>query len=134
MELPITAVFWGFLFKIIMETEGVTTEDIIINANLHAGPFVVLCIDMILNSFRFPKRHFHAVTIFQILYGIVNLTYSLFAHIIYQPIDWVSVLSYVLILSTLGMSFFMHWLGRLIFRRWKMPKIDLVINQEKLID
>ena len=32
------------------------------------------------------------------------------------------------------MSFFMHWLGRLIFRRWKMPKIDLMIAQEKLID
>lgn len=86
---------------------------------MHAGPFIVLCIDMALNTFRFPKRHFHAVTLFQLLYGVVNLSYSLAAHIIYKPIDWISFLSYVLILSSVAMSLFMHWIGRLIFRRCK---------------
>lgn len=89
-----------------------TLEVIIINANLHAGPLVTLVLDMIYNSFSFPKQHFHAVIFFSVLYGIVNLSYSLTATIIYKPIDWVSILSYALLGAAVLMAFLMHWLGQ----------------------
>lgn len=104
--------------------EGVTTEIIIINANLHAGPLVVLILDMFYNTFSFPPQHFHTVLFFSLLYGIVNLTYSLACHIIYKPIDWVSILSYILMGGAIVMAFIMHWLGRFIFQKCKKDKIQ----------
>lgn len=102
----------------------VSIEVIIVNANLHAGPFIVLCLDMAYNSFSFPQQHFHIVLLFGFLYAIVNLSYSLAAHIIYQPIDWVSILSYALMVGAVVMTFFMHWLGRYIYRKFKKEKMD----------
>lgn len=122
VELPITLIFWGFLFKLILEMD-VTLEVIIVNANLHAGPLIVLCVDTIYNSFSFPSQHFHAVLLFGFLYGVVNLSYSLAAHIIYQPIDWVSILSYALMIGAVALTFLMHWLGRYIYRKFKKEKM-----------
>jgi fluoride ion exporter CrcB/FEX len=104
--------------------KDVTLEIIVVNANLHAAPIVMLCIDMVYNTFRFPKRHFHIVLAFGVLYAIINLSYSLSAHIIYKPIDWVSILSYILMGSSVVMAFIMHWLGRYIFRKCKKHKVE----------
>ncbi len=98
-------------------------EVIIVNANLHAAPLIALVLDILYNSFSFPKQHFHAVLFFSILYGIVNLAYSLTATIIYKPIDWVSILSYVLLIAAVLMAFFMHWLGRYMYNKWKRDKM-----------
>ena len=71
---------------------------------------------------------------------VVNLAYSLAAHIIYKPIDWVSVMSYVLMAGSVVMSFIMHWLGRWIYGKFKKQKMDgqiqegLMSNQDKSQD
>lgn len=106
-----------------------STAVIIVNANLHAGPLIVLCLDTAFNTFSFPKQHFHAVLLFGFLYAIVNLVYSLTAHIIYQPIDWVSILSYILMASSIVMTFLMHWLGRYLYNKWKKEKIESSMNE-----
>ena len=85
---------------------------------------------MAFNSFSFPSQHFHAVLLFSLLYAIVNLSYSLAAHIIYQPIDWVSILSYALMVMSVVMSFFMHWLGRWIYNKFKKDKVSEIILRD----
>lgn len=107
----------------------VSIQVIIVNANLHAGPLILLCIDTVFNTFSFPKQHFHAVLLFGFLYGIVNLIYSLAAHIIYQPIDWISFLSYALMIGAVGMTFLMHWLGRWIYNKFKKELVESPMNE-----
>jgi hypothetical protein len=60
VELPVTIIFWGFLFKYLIQADA-SLEVIIVNANLHAGPLIALLLDTVYNSFSFPKQHFHAV-------------------------------------------------------------------------
>lgn len=108
--------------------KDVTAETIAMNANLHGAPFILLFVDLIFNSFTFPRQHFHTVLVFGLIYAIINLIYTLVVHIIYQPIDWVSVMSYVLLAGTVIMTFVMHWLGRFIFNKCKRDKISLCIE------
>lgn len=123
VELPITIVFWAFLFKIVLGMEGVSLEVIIVNANLHSVPLLALSIDMIYNTFKFPSQHFLIILVFSLQYMIVNLSYSLGAHIIYKPIDWVSPLSYILMAGAVVMAFLMHFLGRYIYNTCKKHRI-----------
>ena len=58
-----------------------------------------------------------------ILYGVINCLYSLLATIIYPPIDWTSLLSYILMTVAYLLGVLMFFLGNLVFRKWKYPKI-----------
>lgn len=102
---------------------------IILNANLHAGPFILLCLDTVYNTFSFPKRHFLVTGIFGTIYMLINLVYTLEAHIIYQPIPWTTFLSYVLVIGAFGMTYFMHWLGGLVYSKFKQPIIEAQLAQ-----
>ena len=134
--MPITLIFWGFLFNILIHMDGITPELIADNANIHAGPLICLSLDMVFNSFSFPKNHFIILLIFAVIYLIINLTYSLAVKVIYKPIDWVSFLSYVLSVSSIAMVYGMHCLGRFIYNKYKKPKMENritegLINSEK---
>ena len=124
LELPITLIFWGFLFNILIHIEGITTEIIANNANIHAGPLICLCLDMAYNTFSFPKRHFVILLLFSFSYLVINLSYSLAATVIYKPIDYVSVLSYVLLVAAVALTYGMHCLGRFVFEKYKKPRLD----------
>jgi len=45
-------------------------------------------------------------------------------HVIYRPIDWVSLLSYILILASVGLVVLSHFIGRIIHRKIKAPKME----------
>ena len=115
VELPITLIFWTFLFNILIHIDGITPEVIANNANIHAGPLVCLCLDMAFNSFSFPKPHFVILLFFSVVYLFINLSYSLAVKVIYKPINWVSFLSYVLTVASVLMTYGMHCLGRWLY-------------------
>lgn len=123
VEPPITLIFWGFLFKILINMEGITTELIANNANLHAGPMICLAFDMAYNTFSFPKRHFIVVLIVCSQYFLINIVYSLAVHIIYKPINWVTFLSYVLTLASVGMVAGAFFFGSFVFKKFKQPRM-----------
>ena len=133
VEMPITLIFWGFLFNILIHMDGITPELIANNANIHAGPLICLSLDMVFNTFSFPKSHFIILLFFAVLYLIINLTYSLTVKVIYKPIDWVSVLSYVLSVSSIAMTYGMHCLGRFLYNKYKKSRMEHRIT-EGLID
>ncbi len=54
---------------------------------------------------------------------IINLVYSLTVKVIYQPIDWKSILSYALLLSSYLFVLGAHYFGRFAHRKWKAPKL-----------
>ena len=64
---------------------------------------------------------------------IINLTYSLLVHIIYAPIDWVSVLSYALSIGAYLLTFLTHFFCRWVFLNIKKKNLENRI-MEGLID
>lgn len=50
---------------------------------------------------------------------VINMVYTLKAHIIYGPIPWTTVLSYVLMAGAIAMTYFMHWIGGFIYKKFK---------------
>ena len=60
---------------------------------------------------------------------VLNLIYSLTVKVIYQPIDWVSFLSYVLAISAYLLAFLMHWLCRFCFEKFKKKRLDTLIME-----
>jgi hypothetical protein len=91
----------------------------VVNANLHAGPLITLLIDFVLNNFSFPTSHFLIIAFVAVLYALINLVYSLTVAVIYKPINWVSWLSYVLLVGVFVMALVMHLLGRFVYNHCK---------------
>lgn len=105
--------------------------DIIMNTNLHLGPIVCLLVELYYNNFTFPKRHLWVLALYGTGYLMINLgnycilclAYSLAVKVIYQPIDWKSVLSYALVLGSYVFVIGAHYFGGFSYRRWKAHKI-----------
>lgn len=101
------------------------------NTNLHAGPIVCLSVEMYYNTFRFPKKHLWVLISFGSVYLFINLgkifiyliVYSVTVAVIYKPIDWKSLLSYILVLMSLGFTVGAHYLGQFIHKKYKAPKL-----------
>lgn len=94
---------------------------------------ICLSIDLYFNTFKFAKKHFWVLAIYGTGYLFINLgtflftyffiVYSLAVKIIYQPIDWVSILSYAITLSSYFITYGGHYLGRHIYHKYKQPKL-----------
>jgi hypothetical protein len=121
LELPVTVIFWGFLFK---EVKSDSALKILLQCNLHAGALVALLIDFISNSFSFPSQHVAIVMFVSLFYGMINLIYTLNVHNIYPPVTWRSFLSYLLCVGFIVMILFMHFLGRFVYNKWKKEKMN----------
>ena len=57
---------------------------------IHAFPFILLSIDLILNQFDFRRRRILFVLVVGIAYLAINLAFTKLAHPVYPPIDWAS--------------------------------------------
>lgn len=80
LEVPITLVFWIFLFRIVLTLPGAdgkfltyAANIIAMNVNLHAGPCVCLMIDLYFNCIEFPRRHYYVTLVFGTIYLIINM-------------------------------------------------------------
>lgn len=76
-----------------------------------------MVVDLYFNGIEFPKNHYYATLIFGSIYLLINMrnfklngVWSVFEYVIYRPIDWVSVLSYVLVACCYLLTFLTHWL------------------------
>jgi hypothetical protein len=99
------------------------------NTNLHLGPIVCLLIELYYNNFSFPKKHLWVLAFYGTGYLMINLgnflfyeAYSLAVKVIYQPIDWKSILSYALVIGCYVFVACAHYFGRYSYRKWKSQK------------
>ena len=53
----------------------------------------------------------------------IKLVYSISVKVIYEPIDWKSVLSYCLLIGSYIFVFGAHYFGRFVHKIWKAPKL-----------
>jgi hypothetical protein len=104
--------------------------ELILNTNLHLGPFLCLVVELYYNNFPFPKRHFWVAVFYGTFYLLINLgifdynlVYSLSVKVIYEPIDWKSVLSYCIVVGSYFITFGAHHFGGFAYRKWKAHKI-----------
>ena len=110
--------------------------DIILNTNLHLGPLVCLVAELYYNNFSFPKRHLWVITLYGTSYLLINLgkifmnsiVYSLSVKVIYEPIDWKSVGSYIICVGSYVFVFGAHYFGGFSYRKWKAHKITTNIT------
>lgn len=42
---------------------------------------------------------------------------------IYAPIDWVTIGSYIVVISSVLLCVLAHYIGRIIYRKWKSTKL-----------
>ncbi len=124
-----------------------------VNGFLHSAPLICLLGDFILNHFSFPYQHITLVLIFDVIYLTINLgkfsidlAYSLAVKPVYRPIDWVSWGSYIIAVATLFLTIFIHFIGRVVHRKWKIHKrkrepliegqnrIESGINNQSLVE
>ena len=113
----ITSTFWSY-----------AAEVIVIQSNLHAVPLVFLTLDYIFNTFCFHIRHITVLIGFTLIYLTINLgtpfshtAYSLSVKPIYKPLNWRDVQSYILALGCVLATLLIHFICRLVYRKWKEP-------------
>lgn len=75
-----------------------------------------------LNHFSFHIRHVPIIIVFDILYLLINLGYSLAVKPIYPPIDWISYMSYLISFMAVFLSLLVHFIARLVHRKWKIHR------------
>ena len=85
---------------------------------------ICLTLDFIFNVYEFRRCHFFWIAFFGTIYMIINLTYSETVKIIYAPINWVSVLSYVLVISAYLLAFGCHVFCGWVFSRYKKKNME----------
>ena len=59
---------------------------------------------------------------------MIRIVYTLKVKVIYQPIDWKSVLSYALVIFSYIFMMLAHYFGRFSYRKWKAHKITTRIT------
>jgi hypothetical protein len=67
------------------------------------------------------------------MYAQFYKAYSLKVKPIYAPIDWVSVGSYIIAVSSLLLTILVHFIGRVVYRKWKSQKITVNSINEALL-
>jgi hypothetical protein len=63
-----------------------------------------------------------------VIFGIY-VVYSLTVKVIYKPIDWKSVLSYILVMASLLFVIGAHYIGRVYYRRRKATVLRNIITE-----
>ena len=106
-------------------------SEIVLQGNLHAMPLLFLVLDFTHSTFSFPLRHVQFIVVFIVLYLIINMcnfghnaAYSLCVKPIYKPIPWTDFASYLISLGCIAMVLGVHFAGRLVFRRWKLGRLQ----------
>ena len=99
--------------------------------NLHSVPLVFLAIDAYCNCYAFHIRHIVFLIAFTVIYLVINMVYSLMVTPIYAPLKWVDISSYVLAVGCILAVLLVHFLARLLFRRWKVHKLPKKEREEE---
>ena len=106
-----------------------------VQCNLHSVPMLFLALDFICHSFCFHHRHAVFLVVLVVLYLAINMgtssstsVYSLLVTPIYAPLKWVDVSSYLLAVGCIVAVLVVHFLARLLFRRWKVSKLEAKVG------
>ena len=136
-EVPITLVFWGFLFQILIRNGASGTLFHYQSRRNHSqhqspsGPLPLPVSWTLLQQLLFPQKTFlgcrllrYRLSVYQLRYFFIyNLVYSLSVKVIYEPIDWKSVLSYCIVVGSYFITFGAHHFGGFAYRKWKAHKL-----------
>jgi len=123
-EIVITLVFWTVLLPagdpVAM---GFTGWDIFGMCCWHSIPLIFLILDYSLFScIPFTRRHSLTSYIIGIIYTLMNMTYTLCEHPIYEIMDWRSAKGIIVPLSIFPLvAIFLY--GLEILTKWKLKKL-----------
>lgn len=108
----------------------------LLNIGVHGFPLLCLILDFALNVYQFPKKHLFVVVFIGLSYMFINmgtlfiyLGYSLAIRPVYDPIDWVSFMSYVYLVICALLIVLIHLISRVIWLKVKKPRIQKDIKQ-----
>ena len=104
-EVIITIFFWAVLFP--DQDTAFDPFDFID----HIAPFLILVIEYSMNRIPFSMRHMPLSLALLLVYGIVNMCYSLVTgDPVYPVLTWLDVESYVIAVILLAFEAFLYWL------------------------
>ena len=143
LRFPSPLYFGAYYFKSYSEMEPLViflsfkVGEIILNTNLHLGPFLCLLVELYYNNFSFPKRHFWIAVFYGTGYLLINwgiffiyvAVYSLTVKVIYEPIDWKSILSFCIVFGCYVITFGTHHFGSFAYRKWKADELTSKITE-----
>lgn len=78
-----------------------------ISLNVHVLPFVLVLVELVMNSFPFVRIHFLVILVLGVMYSILNIVYSLKIKAIYPVLDWKSWFSFFLAVLAYLVAFLM---------------------------
>jgi len=58
------------------------------------------------------------------VYSCIYIAYSLSVKPIYKPIPWNDVASYIIAIGCIIAVLLIHYIARVVFRRWKLKKLQ----------
>jgi len=116
-EIIITLFFWAVLFPLMKSKSAWTFID-------HISPILILTIDYCLNRIPFSLRHLPLSMGILLIYGIVNMTYTLVTHKpIYPPLNFHDFMSFVWAVVLVGLEA-AGFLGMYHLTQWKLRKVN----------
>lgn len=83
--------------------------------NLHILPFILVLIELSLNSYEFRIPHILFVIITGIFYLMINYFYSVNVEPVYNVLDWKNIKSIILVFGAFALSFLMFIFCRFVY-------------------
>jgi hypothetical protein len=120
LELTITALFWCCVYDPSISAEGFI--DTII---AHVVAFIILFLELPLNSYEFAPRQAIFILLTGIIYLTINVVYTLKVKIIYDVLNWKDLFSIIFAVSAFLLAFLMFGFGRLLFNKWKKGRVGI---------
>ena len=121
-EVVITLFYWAVLYPGTDESEKAEPHYLRNNLFLHASPLLALLIDYGINRIPFMFKHLPLSLLIIIVYGIVNMTYTLTTGTpVYAPLSFKDGMTVVWIFVLFGIEAGTYG-GMFLLTRWKLKK------------
>ncbi len=120
-ETVIVLFYWSVLYE---EQDHNEPNFLLMNILMHAAPMFILTVDYIFNRIPFKIVHLPLAMIIMIIYGLVNLSYTLASGTpVYPPLNFKDGMSYVwavmLLVLESGAFYLMHVITNLKLRKYR---------------
>ena len=117
-EVTITLLYWSVLFSK-FDDELSAYNDLAV----HALPLAALLVDFIFNPISFEIKRFLIVLIAGTVYMLMNMAYSLGVEPVYGILDWVTGISYGLLIGAYVLLLIGFGFGILFYKCLKEKKL-----------
>ena len=124
-QMGITILYWPVIYEGWADSVAAYRD-----MGVHALPLICLFLDFVFCSYAFYIRRYLVTLVAALVYLVILCVYSLNVRLVYGMVDWVSGLSWGLVISIPAIHLFTYGLGMLIFKCIKEKRLKKLYSED----